>query len=87
MLLRNPIDRAYSHWNMNCHGSKKETLSFEEAIEKEPERITGEYEKMEKDYQYYARQYYKYSYLERSTYVNYLEKMDEIFPKRTISNY
>lgn len=38
VLLRNPVDRAYSHY----HHSKRlgrETLSFEEALEREPQRI------------------------------------------------
>src|SRR5215471_396843 len=42
-LLRNPIDRAYSqHW-LEVKG-KYETLPFEEAIKREPERIAGEHE-------------------------------------------
>ena len=36
-IIRNPVDRAYSHWNMNRkHGI--DTLPFEEAIAQEKER-------------------------------------------------
>ena len=34
ILLRNPIDRAYSHWNMMVSHNREE-LSFEDAIDKE----------------------------------------------------
>lgn len=84
VILRNPIDRAYSHWNMNYRGGEKESLSFEEALEQEKVRINGEYEKMEKNPSYYARPFYRYSYLERSTYVNYLEKWMKVFPKKQL---
>src|SRR6266478_3235889 len=37
LVLRNPVERAYSAWNMETKRGK-EKLSFAEAIEKEPER-------------------------------------------------
>jgi hypothetical protein len=37
ILLRNPVERAYSHWNMFVK-EKREPLSFEEALRAEPER-------------------------------------------------
>ena len=49
VLFRNPIDRAYSHYEQETIYAGRETLSFEEAIEKENERISHEYEKMERD--------------------------------------
>jgi len=81
VMLRNPIDRAYSHWNMN-YEVKKETLSFEKSIEIEKKRIAGEYEKMLKNESYYSLTYYHFSYLERSTYANYLEKWFKVFPRK-----
>ena len=84
VILRNPIDRAYSHWNMNYQGGEKEDLPFEKAIEQERIRIEGEYEKMKKNTNYYARQFYRYSYLDRSTYVKYVEKWMKFFPKNQI---
>lgn len=38
VVLRNPIDRAWSHY-WNEIGKGRETMGFEDAIEKEPERI------------------------------------------------
>ena len=38
VLLRNPIDRAFSHWNM-YRERKQEDLGFLEAIAEEPNRM------------------------------------------------
>ena len=38
IVLRNPITRAYSHWNM-MRNRNKENLSFVDAIAAEPERL------------------------------------------------
>jgi hypothetical protein len=67
VLLRNPIDRAYSHYH---HALKQgnETLSFEDAIGKEEERLYKEMEKMLKDENYYSFNHQKYSYLSRGIY-------------------
>ena len=40
VLLRNPVDRAYSHFQM-MRRSNRENLSFEEALSKEEERLAG----------------------------------------------
>jgi hypothetical protein len=45
ILLRNPIDRAYSQYWMNIR-KKKEQFSFQEAIKKEAQRLIGEEEKI-----------------------------------------
>ena len=45
ILLRNPIDRAYSHYQHMVRVGR-EPLSFEEAIAAEPERLAGEAEKI-----------------------------------------
>ena len=80
IILRNPIDRAYSHYNMR-HNSKKEELSFEEAIEKESQRTKNEYELMLNDENYYSFDYFHHSYLDRSIYVDKIQNWMKIFPK------
>ena len=80
ILLRNPIDRAYSHWNMMVSHNREE-LSFEDAIDKEKKRTNGLFEKMEKDSSFYSKEYYWYSYLERGLYSKKIKKWFEIFPK------
>ena len=68
-ILRNPVDRAYSHY---WHEKKKgrEELTFEEAIEMEGERI-------KKDFQHSQR----YSYLSRGQYIEQVERYLEYFPR------
>ena len=80
ILLRNPIDRAYSHWNMMVNHNR-EVLSFEDAIDKEKSRTNGLFEKMAKDKSFYSKEYYWYSYLERGIYSKKIKKWFEIFPK------
>jgi len=78
ILLRNPIDRAFSHYNMNFHsGYEKE--SFEKAIEMEEDRIKGEFEKMILDDDYNSREYYGHAYLNRGIYYNRLVDWFEEF--------
>ena len=79
-LLRNPIDRAYSHYNMR-YGSKKEVLSFEQAINSEKDRTKDEFDRMLKNEDYYSKDYFHHSYLERGIYVDKLKRWMNVFPK------
>lgn len=73
MLLRNPVDRAYSDYQHKVR-ERNETLSFEEAIEAEEERIRGEEEKLLADYDYFSRDHRRYSYFSRGIYVDQLAR-------------
>lgn len=83
VMLRNPIDRAYSHYSMITHGKSAflENLSFEEAILKENERINEEVNKIEKDPNYQSEDYYTFGYLERGYYAKKLKFWFNLFPK------
>lgn len=80
VLLRNPIDRAYSHYNQNFSNGY-EYLSFEEAIKQEKARIAGRYEKMKKYPNYYSWDYDLFGYLEHGIYFDKLKRWFDIFPK------
>lgn len=80
VLLRNPIDRAYSHFNMNTQNGY-EYMTFEKAIKSENERIKGRYQKMIKNNNYYSWDYDLFAYLDQGIYVDKLAKWFEIFPK------
>jgi hypothetical protein len=72
VLLRDPIDRAFSHHNHEV-SSGYEDLPFEQALAAEPERLRGEEEKLlSGNYRSYAHQHY--SYLARSRYAEQLER-------------
>jgi len=80
LILRNPIDRAYSHHNMNIT-TGHEPLSFEEAIDKESERTKGLYQKFIDEPNFFSWDYFLYSYKEHGKYVEKLERWFKIFPK------
>lgn len=79
VLLRNPVDRAYSHyWHQVKRGF--ETLAFEDAIAREPERLAGERRKLEADEHSTSFAYHHHSYLARGIYVDQLETWMSLFP-------
>ena len=80
VMLRNPVDRAYSQYN---HQVKRgfETLSFEEAIKAEPQRLQGEQEQILADVNYDSFNHPNYSYLARGIYVDQLQLWMSIFPQ------
>lgn len=81
ILLRNPVDRAYSHhWLATMEG--KETLPFEVAIQREEERLSGEREKMLVDENYESYNHRHFSYLARGIYVDQLKTWRETFPQK-----
>jgi len=79
-LLRNPVDRAYSHYNHMARVGR-EPLAFEDAIEKEAKRLKGEEERIIADPRYSTFTHLHYSYLARGRYVEQLEKWFTLFPR------
>lgn len=80
VLLRNPVDRAYSHhWLVTQEGV--ETLPFEKAIRCEGERLAGEREKMLTDEHYVSFNHRHYTYLSRGIYVDQLQAWMQFFPR------
>jgi hypothetical protein len=57
LALRNPVERAFSAWNMETKRGK-EKLSFAEAIEKEPERCREALPLQHRVYSYIDRGFY-----------------------------
>jgi Sulfotransferase domain len=82
-LLRNPVDRAYSHYELERRAGL-ETLTFEEAIEKEQERIRGEGEKLLADEAYISEKHGVFSYCARGIYVDQLRNWTRYFPRDRI---
>jgi hypothetical protein len=82
-ILRNPIDRAYSHYWHNKR-AKREKLSFKDALTAETQRLEGEKEKLINNPKYKSNNYRRYSYLERGRYAEQLKRWLEFFPKEQI---
>lgn len=81
ILLRNPVDRAFSHYRMNvAHGI--EQLSFEEALAKEEERITSGEQRTESAGHNYA--YQKLGYRSKGVYVMQLKYWLHAFDKERL---
>ena len=83
VILRNPVDRAYSHYNYNVKRNL-ELLSFEEALDLEEKRLEREIEKILKNELYELTNFLNYSYLYRGHYFDQLEKILKIFKKTQI---
>lgn len=83
VLLRNPVDRAYSHYD-HQRRQGRESLSFEEAIEKEESRLSGEKEKIHEKENYSSFAYRRFSYIKRGEYANQLESWFDLFPREQI---
>ena len=79
VTLRNPVDRAYSHWNYETQRGF-ETLSFGDAIDAEEGRLAGEVERMRADPTYPALEHRHHSYLARSRYAVQLDHIRTLFP-------
>jgi hypothetical protein len=82
-LLRNPIERAFSHYHHE-RSMGVEKMSFEDAIKEEPKRLKGELEKMLSDENYYSFNHQNFSYLDRGIYIDQLVRWEKFFPKKQI---
>jgi len=82
-LLRNPVDRAYSHYHHEVRRGT-ESLPFEDALEQEQERLRGETRRMLEDEAYYSFNHHHHSYLSRGVYVDQLAAWTSLFPKEQI---
>jgi|SRR3984893_6120544 sulfotransferase family protein len=73
VLLRNPIDRAFAHWNMQRFKGR-EPLDFLEAVKEEKIRIAGA-PPIE------AR---RFAYVDRGLYAQQLERFFQFFPRERV---
>jgi hypothetical protein len=82
-LLRNPVDRAYSHYHfIRKYGF--DTLPFGEAIEREEQRLRGEKERILEDQGYESFSHRHHSYLTRGIYVDQIKVWMDLFSKEQI---
>jgi len=82
-LPRNPVDRAFSHYQHEV-ALGREALSFEEAIEREDERMRGEVDKMLRDPSYFSHAWWNYTYVARGLYAEQLERWFGSFPREQL---
>ena len=79
-LLRNPIDRALSHYQHEVRAGR-EPLSFEEALDREEERLEGEEERLQREPDYYSWNHHRYAYTRRGLYLVQLQRWMQHYPR------
>src|SRR6266511_2184385 len=82
-VLRNPVDRAFSHYQHEV-ALGREKLSFEEALDREDDRMRGEIERMLEDPSYFSHAWWNYTYVARGRYAEQLERWFAAFPREQL---
>ncbi|HLX39300.1 MAG TPA: sulfotransferase domain-containing protein, partial [Ktedonobacteraceae bacterium] len=80
VLLRNPVDRAFSHYWLLSRVNK-EMLSFEEAIKREEALIDSERKNILMEANRASQEYRQFSYLTRGMYVDQLQHWMKYYPR------
>jgi hypothetical protein len=78
VALRDPVERTYSHFREQTR-NKVETLSFEEALDAEAERLDGEEQRLVEDGDYYSFAHEHQSYAAQSEYAVSLRRWLSVF--------
>jgi Sulfotransferase domain len=73
ILLRNPVDRAFAHWNMQRF-KDREPLDFLDALKEEPRRIA----------QPLTIEARRFAYVDRGFYSGQLERVFKFFPPEQV---
>jgi len=82
-VLRDPVTRAWSHHQYeSARGA--ETLPFEEALDKEAQRLAGEVDKLSADPSYQSFAHRHHTYLARGRYAEQLTALEEHVPRERV---
>jgi hypothetical protein len=73
ILLRNPVERAFAHWNMQSFKGR-EPLDFFDAVREEKTRIAGAP----------PDQARRFAYVDRGFYAQQLERLFQFFPREQV---
>jgi hypothetical protein len=79
--LRDPVDRAYSHYQMIRRRGTEPLDTFEEAIASEEGRLRGDEEREAGDLHYHSWRTSRWGYLRASRYAEQLERWFAVFPR------
>jgi hypothetical protein len=84
VLLRNPVARAYSHYNHMRRLGAEALNTFEAVLAAEPKRLDGEREKVYSDPYHQAFAWYTRSYVTQGFYADYLPQWLDAFPREQL---
>lgn len=82
-LLRDPVDRAYSHYTHNKRKGR-EKRSFEEAIKDEHQWLEKETKRLVDDSNYYSAMHHHFAYLARGVYIEQIKRWHQCFDQSNI---
>lgn len=82
-LIRDPVERAYSHWQERCQNGV-EPLLFGDALDAEEARIEGELDRMMNDPAYHSTAWDWYTYRSRGVYLPQLKHWASVFPREQL---
>ncbi len=82
--LRNPVDRAYSHYYHEIRKNREPMPTFEEALEAEEGRLEGELECMLSHEHYASANHAHFTYLSRGIYVDQLKNWEKHYGRDQI---
>ena len=83
VVLRDPVDRAYSHYQMEFRWGR-ETLPFEEALEREERELGPELARIAADPLTTTARLLTCSYVARGRYLDQIERWLELFPREQL---
>lgn len=84
VLLRDPVERALSHYFHNRRFGSEAANDPLEAFELEERRLAGEQERLERDPAYRSHAFQTYSYLARGCYAEQLARWISVFPREQL---
>lgn len=83
MLVRNPVERAFSHWQERVQNGV-EPLSFPDALAAEPARTRGEVDRMLADPKFHSNAHDWYTYRARGVYLPQIKNWLRHFPEEQL---
>ena len=81
VLLRDPVDRAYSNYMLERKRNAESLDTFSQAVAMESMRTKGDEEKMKLDPYHDGNDFQRYSYMKRGLYGQQLQRWLTYFPK------
>jgi len=83
VVVRDPVDRAYSHYQMEIRWGR-ETLPFEEALEREERELGAELARIAAEPLTTSPRLLTCSYVARGRYLDQIERWLEVFPREQL---
>lgn len=84
VALRDPVDRAYSHFRERTRQGLETVPTFAEALAAEPERLAGEWDRMLEDPAYVSAAHLNFGYQTQSEYDRGLERWLAAYPREQV---